>query len=131
MIDHKTPARIQELGDQIAAAALELEQIYRDLSTEADAKMAVAAQAFLTAHADRQPLHATYRAAHDGLLHASIAASNIRETAERAVTLRSRSTPWGGQQSRQHIKDLTLVCGQDPATVNLQAHESHDSSRRS
>lgn len=115
MIDNGTPDRIAELGTTIANAAEEMERIFRELSKEADAQLALAAQGFLEQHgndATRNPLLAGYAEARARLLKASVAAGNIAELQGRGTTLRSKCSWWSGlMDSRQQAGDIRLVCG--------------------
>ncbi|MCA9802521.1 MAG: hypothetical protein KC777_11180 [Cyanobacteria bacterium HKST-UBA02] len=109
--DEKTIARINELGTIIANSADEIERLIRQLSQDADAVMAETAARFLELHqAGVKPIMADYHNAHERLVKAAIAASNMREKANRAGTLRSRCGPWAeGGCSRQERSDIEFI----------------------
>jgi len=124
-IDEKTIARIEELGDLIAASSEELERLVRDLSAGADAVMYAAARKFAERYeAGPNPITADYNEAHDRLLKAAVAASNLKEKARRANTLRSRCTPWAstGGHGGQEKRDIDFVLA-DLATLDLESKQ--------
>lgn len=109
-INETTPAQIEALGNSIASAAEQLEQIFRQLSAQADSQLVEAARAFIAEHeSNPNPNLASYNQAHEALLKAAIAASNIKERGKRSTTLRSRCAPWEGESGRQDQSDLALV----------------------
>lgn len=117
MINDKTSARLAELGGIVASASYELDCLFRELSAEADRQLKEAAEAFAVQYAKnhRTEWH-EYRNAHDALLKASIAASNIHELGQRAVSLSNKCGWWamlnqlsGSVRMDQHGKDITHV----------------------
>ncbi|MGD9681075.1 MAG: hypothetical protein AB7W16_07825 [Candidatus Obscuribacterales bacterium] len=109
--DEKSIARINELGAIIANSAEEIERLIRQLSRDADAVMAETAARFLELHQSGvKPIMADYHNAHERLVKAAIAASNMREKANRASTLRHRCGPWAdGGSSRQERSDIEFI----------------------
>ena len=101
MLTQNTPERLAELCQTLDAASTEIYQLLSLLSSEADASMASAAEEFSAAYSDTEhgPLYASYAQAHDGLLKAAVCASNLRELAGRANTLRSKVSWWSGSFS--------------------------------
>lgn len=126
MIDNTTTERIAQLGATIASSSEELERLFRDLSAEADGQLAAAAAAFVAEHGDtsKGPLFASYADAHAALLKAAVAASNIREMAARATTLRSKCTWWSGVCGRGQMgNDIRHVCQTaTPPACDTDAH---------
>lgn len=114
MITNETPDRLSQLCDTIVSAGDELADLVRGLSTEADQQLAEAALAFVAEHGkDKQnaAIYASYQQAHDRLVKLAIAASNIKEVAQRANTFRQKSAWWGGLMERgQQSGDIRLVC---------------------
>ncbi len=116
MITNKTPDRIVELSQAIFAASAELEQIFRALTAEADTQMAAAALAFINERTTRGPLFASYAEAHETLLKAVVAASNIRELSKRSTTQRTDSTWLSGiVRGGQRPSDIRAVCARKTA----------------
>lgn len=122
-IDQKTIARIEELGNLIAASSEELERLLGDLSAGADAVMHAAARKFAERYeAGPNPIMADYNEAHDRLLKAAIAASNLKEKARRAETLRSRCAYWAstGYHRGQEKRDIDFVLSVLPTLASKQ-----------
>lgn len=130
VISPLTPQRIAALGTTIADAALELETALRELSVEADAQLAAAAEAFVAAHAPtvggppHERLMVDYVDARKTLVEAAIAASNIAERTERATTLRAKCDWWRDPQGRQISGDMSAVCSRHkhPGTLWIEAN---------
>ena len=114
MIDNGTPDRIAQLGTTIADATEELERIFRELSTEADAQLALAAAGFLAQHGNAEtnnPLLASYAAARKRLHDAGVASSNIAELTGRSSTVRGQCAWWDRlMATRQQGNDIRSVC---------------------
>lgn len=112
-INNKTPERLADLTQTISDTSRELEQLFYELTEEADDQMASAAQAFIAEHADpnRLPFHGSYVDTHRSLVKATIAASNIRELSKRATDLHFDCASCGNDlQGKQHASDIRAVC---------------------
>lgn len=114
MINDKTAARILELGQNLWAAGDELNRVFGELSSEADAQLAATAQAFVTQYAtNNSPVWHAYVDAHKALLKAAVAAANIRDMAERANSLSGKTAFWANIGGRGQVpSDIRHVCGE-------------------
>lgn len=124
MIPQNTPERLATLCQTLDAASTEIHQILSLLSSEADASLASAAEVFLAEFSDpdRGPLYASYVGAHEDLGKASACASNLRELAGRANTLRSKIMWWkagfgGDRQPSDIATALELLTEPKSASV--------------
>lgn len=107
MITSQTATRAEQLGKTLAKSALELEGILREVALAADQQMSEAARAFL-AERDRladkadPSIYSDYSRLHQELLTATVAATNVRDLTNRAITMRAKAEWWSKLTGRPH-----------------------------
>ncbi len=117
MINRTTPEELIELGKTIIAASQRLEELLIDVSKQADAEFAAQSHAFIIEHAktgENRRIRADYSRAHANAIAAGVAASNLRDLADRASTLRQKCAWWNMDGQRQVMAELKLICDQLP-----------------
>lgn len=113
MINRTTPDELIAVGQTIVTSAARLEELLLALSKEADAQFAAASHAFIIQHAKPGPnrhIYAEYKGAFEEAVASAVAASNMRELAERGTTLRSKCAWWNLADRRQTIAEIRRLC---------------------
>ncbi|HEY9774450.1 MAG TPA: hypothetical protein V6C81_11665 [Planktothrix sp.] len=104
--------QLKTLGQTLAGTSNELDKLLSELASQADLKLVAAAREFVASYEDpsRGPLYVHCNRARQTLTQMAIAASNIKELADGARTLRTQCAEWS-DCNRQVEHDIVLASG--------------------